>query len=384
MKLAKHIILFSACFFTYANCLGQNQSLRFDHIGIEEGLLNENVTAILQDSKGFMWFGTFDGLYKYDAYSFTKYQFDSSDPNSLSQNFIYTIFEDKYGTIWVSTFEGLCKFDRSTEKFTRYKPSPDAKFFNPNITAINEDADGMMWVGSASGELCRFNRQTGKFLEENFETNLHDLQGGQASPQGGISIIYKDHAGTLWVGNTTGLHRLNLTPAKASQPSHVRIKNYFNDPGDPKSLASNTVGSVMEDRAGIMWVGTNNGLNSFDKKTGIWKRYQNDSGNIHSISSNNLALWFGNSIKEDQDGNLWIGTDKGLNKLNGDRTIFTSYSHNPDNTYSLNSNYIICLQIDKAGILWAAAKTGSSATAAWGAKLHTKYLYFKFNDLAPT
>src|SRR6185295_19136388 len=143
--------------------ISQNESLRFDHIGIEEGLSNENITAILQDSKGFLWIGTFDGLYKYDAYSFTKYQKDPFDPNSLSQNFIYTIFEDKQGTIWVSTFEGLCKFDRNTEKFTRYKPSPDAKFSNPNISAINEDTDGMMWVGSTSGELARFDRHTGKF-----------------------------------------------------------------------------------------------------------------------------------------------------------------------------------------------------------------------------
>src|SRR5688500_7829835 len=94
----------------------QNQSLRFEHIGIEEGLSNEYLTTILQDSKGYIWFGTADGLNKYDGYSFTKYRFNPFDSNSLSQNFIYTIFEDKFGSIWVSSFEGMCKFDRSTEK----------------------------------------------------------------------------------------------------------------------------------------------------------------------------------------------------------------------------------------------------------------------------
>ena len=82
-------------------CLAQNENLHFEHIGIEEGLSNDNVTAILQDSKGYIWFGTMDGLNKYDGYSFTKYQFDPFDSNSLSQNFIYTIWEDKYGSIWV-------------------------------------------------------------------------------------------------------------------------------------------------------------------------------------------------------------------------------------------------------------------------------------------
>ena len=144
----------------------QNESLHFEHIGFEDGISNENVIAILQDSKGYMWFGTMDGLNKYDGYSFTKYQFDPFDSSSLSQNTIYTIWEDKYGFIWVGTYEGLCRFDRSTEKFTRYKPDEKAKFSDPNISAINEDSDGMMWVAGLSSGLCRFDRQRGMFLPD--------------------------------------------------------------------------------------------------------------------------------------------------------------------------------------------------------------------------
>ena len=179
------LILFSVT----QNSIAQNESLRFEHIGIEEGLANTFVRAILQDRKGFLWVGTLDGLYKYDGYSFTKYQYDPSDPNSLSQNFIYTIFEDKAGTIWTSTFEGLCKFDRSTEKFIRYKPSPDAIFSNPNISHINEDTDEMIWVGTASGELCRFDRKTGKFLEESFDLDFDRLQGDRRF--GGITAFIR-------------------------------------------------------------------------------------------------------------------------------------------------------------------------------------------------
>jgi ligand-binding sensor domain-containing protein len=274
-----------------------------------------------------------------------KYQFDPFDSTSISQNFIYTIFEDKYGTIWVSTFEGLCKFDRFTEKFTRYKPSPDAKFFNPNICVISEDANGMLWVGSTSGELGRFERQTGKFLEDSFDFDFRDLHG--------INVIYKDNANKLWIGSGAGLHMLNLIPSKAGQHSHVGITSYRYNPDNPSSLSGNIVKAIMEDRAGVMWVATNNGLNSFDKKTGIFKRYQNKPGNIHSISSNNLGGWFGNGIKEDRDGNLWIISDKGLNKLNTDRASFTSYFHDPNDAYSLSSDNILCLLIDSAGILWA-------------------------------
>ena len=335
----------------------QKESLRFEHIGIEEGLSNATVTAIMQDSKGYIWFGTFDGLNKYDGYTFTKYKLDPFDSNSISQNLIYNIFEDNYGVIWVSTFEGLCKFDFTTEKFTRYKPSPKALFSDPNISVINEDAQGMMWVGSYSGGLCRFDRKTGEFLPE-YYLSRRKLPGDHVTVPDAIFCIYKDRSGTLWAGNKTGLHKINLTVVKAGQPARVDTINYQNDPGNLTSLSSNTVFSIFEDRVGTIWVATDNGLNSFDRKTGLFKRYQNDPKNIYSISSNKLISWNGSGIKEDQEGNLWIGTDKGLNKLNRERTVFTAYFRKPTDDYSLSSNDIYTLEIDREGILWAGSWTG--------------------------
>src|SRR5215471_3312875 len=139
--------------------VAQNNSLRFENIGVEQGLSSNSVTSILQDSKGYIWIGTEDGgLNKYDGYNFTTYNFDPLDSNSLSQNLIYTLWQDKEGFIWASTYEGLCKFDPTTEKFTRYKPDPKSKFSDPNILSINEDNNGTMWIGSGSGQLCRFNK----------------------------------------------------------------------------------------------------------------------------------------------------------------------------------------------------------------------------------
>ncbi len=348
------LILFNVC----QNSIAQNQTLRFDHIGIEEGLSNNHATAILQDSKGYIWVGTADGLNKYDGYTFTKYRFDPFDPNSISQNWIYTIFEDSHGVIWVSSFEGMCKFDRATEKFTRYKPSPKARFSDPNIGVINEDNDGMIWVGSYSTGLCRFNPQTGKFLPDSIDLDYPRSPDNKATwPNDAINCIYKDTEGTLWVGNTTGLHNIKLTAAKAGQPSGYSIIHYRHDPFNPDSL-SGLVSSVFEDKAGIIWMGTNNGLNSLDKKTGVFKRYQHDPKNAHSISSNNLFAWGGIGIKEDHQGNLWICTSKGLNKLNKDRTVFTRYFHNPNDPHSLSNDIIESLEIDKAGILWVGSKGG--------------------------
>ena len=213
------------------NSNAQNESLRFEHIGIEEGLSNESITTIFQDSKGYMWFGTMDGLNKYDGYTFTKYRFDPFDSNSLAQNFIYTIFEDKQGSIWIGTHEGLCRFERSTEKFIRYRPLPNAGFSNPNISAINEDRDGMIWVGSTSGELGRFDRQTGKFLPGKIDLGYRQMQNDQTGLHC-INCIYKDRFGTLWVGSRSGLHKLNLQPVKG-QLSKVSMTHYECDPGNP-------------------------------------------------------------------------------------------------------------------------------------------------------
>jgi ligand-binding sensor domain-containing protein/signal transduction histidine kinase len=344
------LILFSVS----QNSIAQNENLHFEHISFEEGSSNENITAILQDSRGYIWFGTMRGLNKYDGYSFTKYQFDPFDSNSISQGVIYTIFEDKFGFIWVGTTDGLSRFDRATEKFARFKPSPNSKFSDPNISAINEDSDGMMWVGSFGG-LCRFDRQRGIFLPDKFDLI-------------GINTIYKDRTGALWMGSSKGLYRLNLTAKKNNEVSEVNFAHYEYDPGNPYSLSSNNITSIFEDGLGIIWMATDNGLNSFNRKTGKFKRYQHDIKNSQSISTNNLASWLGKSIQEDPGGNLWIGTANGLNKLNAERSAFTSYFCDPDDAYSLSTNNVISLHVDKAGILYA---------SSWGGKLNITNLNVK-------
>ena len=331
------------------------QNLRFEHLGMDDGLSNDQVTAILQDRKGYLWIGTMDGLNKYDGYTFTKYRFDPTDSNSLSQNMIYTIWEDKQGFIWVGTFEGLCRFDKHTEIFTRYKPDPNAPFFDPNITSINEDNSGTMWVGSASGGLCRFNKQTGKFLTENFFPKQADNKG---ILHGTITTINNDRKGTLWIGSLSGLYEVILSPTKTGTTALATLKKYQNNPAVETSLSSDSVGSVFEDRFGLLWITTSNGLNSFDRKTGTFKRYQHDPNNINSISTNALGIYFGTSIAEDNDGNLWIATTKGLNKLNRDRNSFTRFFYSAGNPYSIGSNNITALNIDKAGVLWVSAWNG--------------------------
>jgi ligand-binding sensor domain-containing protein/signal transduction histidine kinase len=342
------------------------QNLRFEYIGMEDGLSNENVLDIMQDSKGYIWIGTMDGLNKYDGYTFTKYRFDPTDSNSLSQNLIYTIWEDKQGFIWVGTFEGLCRFDRHTEKFTRYKPDPKDPFSDPNICAISEDNAGMMWVGSASGGLCRFDKQAGRFLPENF---FPKRPGDKESLHGAVKSIYNDTTGTLWIGTLNGIYEAIFSIPKAGKPAEVELKKHPHNPFDETSISNDSIGSIFKDRSGLFWIGTANGLNSFDWKTGRFKRYLHDPGNINSISTNMTGAGFGTNICEDKDDNLWIATMNGVNKLNKERNSFTRFFYSADNslsissTYGIRSNAITTLSIDNAGILWVGTWDGKLSKA---------------------
>ena len=336
----------------------QNSTLRFEHIGVQQGLSSSWVTSIIQDRKGYLWIGTRDGLNKYDGYTFTTYKFDPFDSNSLSQNNIYTIWEDKQGFIWTSTFEGLCKFDRSTEKFTRFKPDPKSKFNDPNISSIAEDNHGMMWLGGHSGQLARFDRNTGKFYNESFDLGFRK-DATDPMLRDGVNCILRDREGFLWVGTNTGLHKLNIQSGKDGQDVSITIEHYKPDPSSPDSLVSKIVVNIFEDRKGILWLSTVNGLNSFDKKTKKFKRYLHDPKNPYTISSNILASWAGGAgLAEDPVGNLWISTDRGLNKLNPERTIFTRFNYNSTNPNGLSTDNISSICVDRSGILWIGTTDG--------------------------
>ncbi len=348
--MATHSLMMRTIVFLWAllvieKSFSQSNDLRFEHITTEEGLGTLNTTSIFQDSKGYVWFGTLAGLIKYDGNSLKRYQHNPYDSTTLSQNAVYFIWEDKSAAIWVGTSEGLCKFDRTTEKFRRYRPNPKAKFWNPNISTINQDIEGMIWVGTYAGGLCRFDPKKGVFLDdEGFDIVKDSVDY--------IYTIYKDQAGTLWVGHQFGLHEINLTKKKAGL-ADVKLLPLQSDPNDPNSLSNTTISSILEDRQGILWLCTDKGLVSIDRKRGTVQRYRNEPKNIHSIGSNDLAVWGGKSLVEDKEGNLWIGSNNGLYKFNKDRTSFSNYYRDPNNSYSLNSDSVWSLLIDSAGSLWA-------------------------------
>ena len=316
-----------------------DQTAAFTHITIEQGLSDQRVLALLQDRTGFMWFGTNNGLNRYDGHTIVEYRNDSNNPNSLSGNFIHDLHEDRAGTLWVGTSSGLNAFDRHTERFTRYRrdPANPRSLSDNTVNTIYEDRSGVLWLGTASG-LNRFDRETGQFTAYH-----HDANDPRSLVDDAVSVITEDRTGALWVGTLNGLSRFDLATAT--------FTSYRHDPATPRSLSHDVVWDIREDRTGRLWVGTDGGgLSRFDPATGDFTHYRHDPGNPRSLSSDRIA-----SILEDASGELWISTfGGGLSVLDAARQRFRTYRHDSTVPASLSNDYLDQIVSDRTGLLWIA------------------------------
>ena len=338
-------VLLSALICPYT-LYAQDQDIRFEQISIEEGLPQSSVRCILQDSRGFMWFGTEDGLNRYDGYSFITYSTDPGDPHSISNNFIRAIYEDSTGAIWVGTNGGgLNKFDRLGERFTRFQNDPDDQSsLSSNIVwSILEDSAGTLWVGTAGGGLNSFDRQT-----ERFTHYQADPGNPESLSNDFVRAILEDSTGALWIGTQGG--GLNILDRETGRFSH-----YIADPENPKSLSNNIIYSIHEDRSGMIWIGTlGGGLNRFDRATSTFTHFPASPDNPDNLGS--TVIW---AIHEDSQRLLWIGTEGGgLYRLDPETESFTRFTNDPNNSESLSNDFVRSILEDKSGVLWVGTDTG--------------------------
>ncbi|GAB4286764.1 MAG: hypothetical protein Fur0025_19550 [Oscillatoriaceae cyanobacterium] len=327
------------------NAWALENNIKFDRLSADQGLVGVN--CILQDSKGFIWFCTQEGVNKYDGYNFTLYKNDPADPDSLSDNWISSIYEDRTGKLWLGTQSGgLNQFDRNTEQFIRYIKNPNQpnSLSDNRISAIYEDSTGTLWIGTNGGGLNKFDRDT-----EQFTRYLHDPNNPNSLSNDQITAIHADGSGVLWIGtNGGGLNKFD--------PDTSKFTRYVSDATNPNSLSNDQIRAIYEDRTGQLWIGTNGGgLNQFDRNTEQFIRYLHDPNNPNSLSIDKIS-----AIAEDGRGYLWIGSGtwdgsysgKGIDILDPAKKNFTHYSTDPSNPNSLSSNDILSLYADKTGAIW--------------------------------
>ena len=330
------------------NALSKAQNdVVFHHITVENGLSQSAVTCIFQDKNGFMWFGTQDGLNRYDGYSFKIFKNNPRDRNSITDNFIYSIYEDKSGTLYFETQSGkLNKYNPVRESFTVVSPdSIDLRDAQMNsVLAIYNDRANIQWSGGLSKEtgLKMVNKKTGET-----KSFMNDPKNHFSLSDNKVYSVLRDKSGTLWVGTFSGLNKFDEGTG--------RFYHYQNNPKNKGSISDNWVWPLFEDSKGNLWIGTvRGGLNKFDPQSQSFTNYQNDQANPKSINDNFIF-----SIYEDRSGLIWVGTNSGgVNYFNPSSQMFEHFYQVPDQKNSLSDNAVMSLFVDKKGIYWIGTRNG--------------------------
>jgi ligand-binding sensor domain-containing protein/signal transduction histidine kinase len=362
---------------------GYSQQYIFTNYSINNGLSQSVVNCVFQDSKGYVWIGTQNGLNRFNGETFDVYSYNPVDSNSISNNWIYSIAEDAGGNLWVGTKGGLNKYLAKQNKFqriayqsgfvydvTRYcydliclqngniliNTPPVVSIYNPENEIfthfqsnleydgavkdvkipIIEDVDGKIWIGSTTG-LTLFSLQTNEFSYLPFIN-----KSGYIIDDVNITALFKDKKENLWVGTTIGLFNYNSVLNRFEE-SQFEL-------GSPEKFTfENTcIRTILEDKNGNLMIGTEGrGLFVISQylHNPIIQNYTNENSEIgHDIVQ---------SLIIDQSENLWIGTLQGISKTDLKKKKFNLYRNsNSPNSLNLLGNVIASLYKNDDGILW--------------------------------
>ncbi len=399
--------------------------LAFRHFSTNEGLLQNAISCLAQDRRGFIWVGTENGLYRFDGNRFTVFQANPDDPTSLSSSNILSIVVDGAGTLWVGTVAGLDKFNRSSETFThvafgdrpmpldnsvnvvfedghrtiwagtnqglirigtnaahhryRHDPADPESLCHDRITAIDEDHTGVLWIGTAQGGLCAFNRTKGTFA-----AYRHQPGDDQTISDNQINDLHSNHHSHVWIATPRGLDRLDVNtrefahfhidPDQSANYHRITaihedqngtlivgthkgslhildpVKKVFELYNRTRSPVRRPIRSILEDRSGILWLGTA-GAGVYQlrrQKRFSLVRRDPDAPTERSLSDGAIFPFY-----EDSGGKLWVGTDGGgINIIDRQTGRITHLTHDPDNPDSLSSNFIRQIVEDHQGLIW--------------------------------
>ena len=323
----------------------ERRNIRFKVLGVEEGLSQSAINAVLQDRDGIMWFGTEDGLNRYDGYSVEVFKHEPRNPESLASSFVECLYQDGSGRLWVGTAGGgLNRYDPETGAFVRYQHDPHdlSSLSHDTVKAIVEGGDGRLWVGTDRGGLNVFDPETGGFLRYR-----HDAERPTSLSSDRVRSLLVDREGTLWIGTYGGgLNRL--------QSGGGSFTRYLHDPGDEGSLSDDRVDTIFEDDGGVLWVSTyGGGLNRMDPGTRRFTRFLHDPAEPGSLSANRVR-----SVLRDRDGTLWVATEAGLNEWDPKERRFLHYHHRVEDPGSLSDDNVTVLFQDAGGLLWVGTKAG--------------------------
>lgn len=315
---------FSPSIAQHTSTLNGQTGIKFDQIGLEQGVSQSTVNAIIQDEYGFMWFGTQDGLNRYDGYSIEVFKHEPKDSNSISDNRIKCLLSDSKGYLWIGTESGgVNRYDIVEGKFYHYvhNENDSISISNNNVTSIFEDSDKNVWIGTSSG-LNRYDRNNNTFVQFFFNMDI-----ALNLKENSIRAICEDNDANLLVGTYKGLYRYNLK----NDLDFIEVKELNTN---PTTTYGDNVTSLYLDQTGSLWIGTyDQFLKRYDKNTNSFQIYSSTIKNIKTII-------------EDSEGNLWLGS------INMSLRILNMESKKVSQIQSIQNDPVNTMYLDKCGILW--------------------------------
>lgn len=328
MAFSPRLVLFLLLFFfTLAAGSAGAQQIQFRNYTVSDGLSSNTVWTIAQDQQGYMWFGTKEGLTRFDGNQYKSFKFDKRKPASLGNNFIRKIFRYDDKTFWIGTEEGIYQLDLQQETFALLEVLGRAF-----VHDILRDRDGMIWIATNNQGLYRYHpgsKQLSHFRPDK------DKPGSLSAYM--VRALETDRAGNLWVGTVLGLDKL--------ERGGSRFRHYQAD-GRPGSLSANNVLEVYADLEGTLWVGTvAGGLNRYHPETDSFSHFM--KGGPNSLNDNIVR-----SLHQPRPGLLYIGTEKGLNVLDLKRQQFRAYSNKNNDPFSISDDAVYSIFEDREGGIW--------------------------------
>ena len=378
----------------------QKPNYKFKSIDQPEGLINSTVQVIFEDSFGFIWLGTHQGVQRYDGINFKNYEYSERDSTGLSSNFICGFCEDADKNIWIVTSEGLNKYVRSTDKVIRYNWNNDQlnKSKNQLLSNVFQDQSdqNILWITSPENGLIKFNtandsiviysmgdisylpsshsltlpfpgeknklllgtsnllsfdKITGRFevllsLDENSEVPNNLINSAVIDPANNDIIWIA--TGDFWGrGSLGGLIRYNLTTG---------AKKLFSPETRPNEILSNHILSLCFSDNDKLWIGMrNDGTLIYDRKEDKFYNLKKNEFDKESFCTSDAVR----SILKDRAGNIWFGTwGEGISLLSTSLQKFSSYKYLPNESKGLLDNYINTFTEDKDGNIWIGTKAG--------------------------
>lgn len=337
--------LFSVLLFIVIFKTGAQELNLLSSFPLDNPLSYQYIRAITQDHNGFMWFGSQEGLHRFDGHQFVSYHHDASEPTSLGSDVISKLLVDDSNNLWVATRGGgLSLFNENQNNFQHFTTkSVTARIIDDNVNEILQDSDGKIWIGTKNG-LTILSKVDGTWQSQQIQQQLGNPD---SLTNNMVHTLLQTKDNTIWVGtNGGGISVFDLAGNFIEQVTFNQNKKVFE--------ASKLVNSLFQDHQGYVWIGTvENGLIKYHPNSHQTFHYKYDSTDSQSITSDTIV-----AIYQDTANKIWIATDKGVLIHNESEGSFWRYRHSVANPFSLKSDFVLTFFEDSNQMLWIGTFAG--------------------------